>query len=240
MTTDSGKSGVSSNGLVYDPKTGCSVPAGRPTIPVTPLTDPAQGIPDEYADLADVVAKLPDSFDLTDWDNKTTVQQRKAMAFSGLSPEEQMSLLNTGISIETIATIRDIQRNRAAYGLTQAKADSVSKELIQIANERAGAKNREIPFASGRQRSLFLLDLDKKEQNLLESVSGQKSGGSGKLRTEDMLSKPQKLLLGSGQKIVKNVSSESKLGRAAKNILKFYLDGYVINRVNTIISVAEL
>lgn len=228
MTTDSSEIGASLNGLVYDPKTGRSVPADHPTIPVTPLTNPAQGIPDEYADLAEVVATLPDNFDLTDWDSKTTVQQRKAMAFSGLSAEEQMILLSADISIETIATIQDIQRNRAAYGLTQANADSVSKELIQIANERAGAKNREIPFASDRQRSLFLLDLDKKEQNLLESISGQKRGGSGKLHTEAILLDSENSGQTSEIQIIDNVDSESKLGKAVKTILKGFLNVFYL------------
>ncbi len=189
MTTDSGKSGVSSNGLVYDPKTGQSVPGDR-TPAITQTNDPAQGIPDEYADLAEIVAALPDEFDLTDWDEKTTREQRKALENSGLSAEEQMALLSAGMSVETIATIQDIQANHTVYGLTQAKADSVSNELLQIAAARADVQSHKVPlFSTPQLMRTFLTDLDKKEADLLASfgygiVAGGKTGASAGTRPE--------------------------------------------------------
>ena len=189
MTTDSGKSGVSSNGLVYDPKTGQSVPGDR-TPAITQTNDPAQGIPDEYADLAEIVAALPDEFDLTDWDKKTTREQRKALENSGLSAEEQMALLSAGMSVETIATIQDIQANHTVYGLTQAKADSVSNELLQIAAARADVQSHKVPlFSTPQLMRTFLTDLDKKEADLLASfgygiVAGGKTDASAGTRPE--------------------------------------------------------
>lgn len=176
MTTDSGKSGVSSNGLVYDPKTGQSVPGDRTPV-ITQTNDPAQGIPDEYADLAEIVAALPDEFDLTDWDEKTTREQRKALENSGLSAEEQMALLSAGMSVETIATIQDIQANHTVYGLTQAKADSVSNELLQIAVARADVQSHKVPlFSTPQLMRTFLTDLDKKEADLLAPFISQNDG----------------------------------------------------------------
>jgi len=199
-------------------------------------TKPEQGIPEDYVELADIVAELPNDFDLTNWDDKTAMQQHKALTNSGLSGEDQMKLLNSPTSIETLAKIQDIQANRIEYGLTQAKANQISAGLLEIANARIGVKNREIPFTTSSQRNIFLAQLDKEEQKLLESVNGQepinydkvfkdkRSPNSGQ---ENETTKP---------KFVSNVDNESKLGRTAKNVLKYYLNAAFLNRANNIVS----
>lgn len=105
------------------------------------------GIPSEYADLAKVVASLPDGFDLTGWDDKTTREQRSAMQRSGLNGQEQMQLLNARTSIETIALVQDIQRNRLSNGLSYTGVSDISKQLFDISNARIGAKNHAMPFS---------------------------------------------------------------------------------------------
>ena len=128
------------------------------------------GIPSEYADLAKVVASLPDGFDLTGWDDKTTREQRSAMQRSGLNGQEQMQLLNARTSIEAIALVQEIQRNRLAYGLSYTDMSDISKQLFDISNARIGAKNHAMPFSENATSTrLFLSMLDEKENALLSS-----------------------------------------------------------------------
>ncbi|MBA4347687.1 MAG: hypothetical protein C0413_02420 [Clostridiales bacterium] len=203
----------------------------KSTVPTSSIN----GIPDEHAELAAIVDKLPESFDLSEWDDMPALQQQKTLRNSGLTGEEQMKLLNAPTSIKTIATIQDIQANRAQYGITQARADEISSELLKIANARIGVNNRALPFASGFQRNLFLQQLDKEEQKLLESVGKPRDTNFEKALTDN----PQTINADLKPIIVNNVR-DSKLARTAKDILKFYLDGYLINKVDNAIKDAEL
>jgi len=179
MMTDGGKAGTSSDGFVYDPKTGQSSASGKSSSSgsnADALVLPTAGIPDAYADIAEIVALLPEGFDLTDWDDKTAVSQRKALQNSGLSSEDMMTLLNSATSLETIATVQDIQANRTLYGLTQADADSICAELFEITNARIGAKTHAMPFSNNaRLTRIFLDDLDEKEADLFASFAYDKS-----------------------------------------------------------------
>lgn len=126
------------------------------------------GIPSEYADLAKVVASLPDGFDLTGWDDKTTGEQRSAMQRSGISGQAQMQLLNAPTSIETIALVQDIQRNRLAYGLSAAEVNKIAEDLFKITNTRIGVKNHEFAYTGNpRSTKLLLQILDEREAELI-------------------------------------------------------------------------
>ncbi|MEA4915592.1 MAG: hypothetical protein VB061_13585 [Christensenella sp.] len=197
------------------------------------------GITDEHAELAAIVEKLPGDFDVEKWENMTALQQQNALKNSGLTGEEQMKLLNAPTSIKTIAIIQDIQANRAQYGITQAKANQISSDLLNIANARIGVKNHELPFASNLQRNLFLEQLDKEEQKLLESVDGQDNGAHDKLFKDNHWFDSDQPVYELKPKVVNNVDSESKLGRTAKNVLKYYLNVRFLNRVNNLMSNLE-
>jgi hypothetical protein len=170
MMTDGGKAGTSSNGLIYNPATGQSTATGKPSNEPSAITvSPTAGIPDDYADLAEIVATLPD-FDFSGWDDMTAKQQLNALQKSGLSSEDMMTLLNSATSLETIATVQDIQTYRVQYGLTKAEADSICAQLFEITNARIGAKTHALPFSSNaRMTRMFLDDLDGKEEALLAS-----------------------------------------------------------------------
>ena len=172
---------------------GRSIPSDSKTTATNsqPRSDnPRQGIPEEYSELADILDQLPNDFDLTNWDDKTASQQHNALTKSGLSDQDQMKLLNASTSIETLAMIQEIQANRIGYGLTQTKADSISEGLLKIANARIGVKNRGLPFTSGLQRNLFLKQLDKEEQKLLESVDGQSYDDDDMLTDDKIINHP--------------------------------------------------
>lgn len=134
-----------------------------------------------------------------------------------------MKLLNAGTSIETLAMIQEIQANRIGYGLTQTKADSISEGLLKIANARIGVKNRGLPFTSGLQRNLFLKQLDKEEQKLLESVDGQKNSDHDMLFKDDLWFHFAQSENKYPPKIITKVDNESKLASLAKNILKAFI-----------------
>lgn len=79
-------------------------------------------------------------------------------------------MLNAGTSIETIALVQDIQRNRLSYGLSVAEANDISKQLFDISNARIGAKNHAMPFLENATTTkLFLSMLADKENALLSS-----------------------------------------------------------------------
>ena len=83
-----------------------------------------------------------------------------------------MTLLNAGTSVETIALIQDIQRNRELYGLSQSDADAASKTLLSIANARIGAKTHAMPFFISNQETKVFMDiLDEQESSLLASIN---------------------------------------------------------------------
>ena len=81
-----------------------------------------------------------------------------------------MQLLNARTSIETIALVQEIQRNRLAYGLSYTDMSDISKQLFDISNARIGAKNHAMPFSENATSTrLFLSMLDEKENALLSS-----------------------------------------------------------------------
>lgn len=171
--TDGGQPGTSSDGIVFNPRTGKTWKRTEPsdtTFPrdVQPKTSPTLGIPKEYTELAQIVASLPEGFDLTGWDGMTAFQQQKAIQNSGLSEEDQMVMLNASTSVETIAMIQGLQAHHALYGLTQNETDSLSKQLLEIANARIGVKTHNYPiFPSNLLTQAFLGMLAEQESALL-------------------------------------------------------------------------
>ncbi|NLI53507.1 MAG: hypothetical protein GX417_04205 [Clostridiales bacterium] len=111
---------------------------------------------------------------------------------------------------------------------------------MDIANARIGVKNRELPFISDMQRNLFLSQLDKKEQELLGSVDGQKDDSYDKLVKDDQQVDSTPSVKAPAFRVVEKVDRDSGFDRIAKDILKFYLDGYIINPINDIVSSAEI
>lgn len=135
----------------------------------------------EIAQLSELIAKLPSGFPIAEWDSMTSQQRLIAVRSSGLSPQEQWKLLNASGALSTIAAIQDIQGNRRTYGLTPERADAISAGLLKIDSARTSVKKGGMPFATDMQRGLFLSQLDKEEQKLLDSVDGQKEGDNGKI-----------------------------------------------------------
>ncbi len=175
MMTDGGQSGVSEDGLIYDPRTresekgiDLTAPISAPRKTEKQKVSSTLGIPTEHIELAKIVAMLPDDFDFEGWENMTAFQQEKAIRNSGLSKEEQMKILNAGTSIETIAIIQDIQANRQFYGLSQSEANSIASQLMEIANLRIGVKNHLVPESMNpNQAALTLKMLDHRQAALL-------------------------------------------------------------------------
>jgi hypothetical protein len=199
--------------------------ASKPAVtnPQPHSDNPRQSIPKEYSVLADILDQLPDDFDLTKWDDKTASQQHNALTKSGLSDQDQMKLLNASTSIETLALIQDIQTNRIGYGLTQTKADSISEGLLKIANARIGVKNRGLPFTSDLQRNLFLKQLDKEEQKLLESVDGQSYDDDDMLTDDKITNQPLQYNVPLKNGRIKRVENSSKVALLAKDFLKAFI-----------------
>lgn len=190
--------------------------ATTPAVPVSVLTE-------EQSELAAIVDKLPEDFDLSKWDKMTALQQQNALKKSGLSGVDQMKLLNAPTSIETIATIQYIQTNRAQYGITQARADEISSELLKIANARIGVNNRALPFASDFQRNLFLNQLDKEEQKLLKSVGGQEDNVNDMLSDDKKISDSNGHNFPNGRIVFRDVDKFSKVAKVAKDALKAFV-----------------
>lgn len=153
----------------------------------------------------------------------TALQQQKALRNSGLSGTDQMKLLNAPTSIKTIATIQDIQANRAQYGITQARANEISSELLKIANARIGVNNRALPFASAFQRNLFLEQLDKEEQKLLESAGGQEYSVNDTLLDDKKIRDLNRHNFPNGRIVFRDVDKSSKVAKVAKDVLKAFV-----------------
>lgn len=181
-------------------------------------------IPDEHAELAAIVEKLPDDFDVEKWENMTALQQQNALKNSGLTGEEQMKLLNAPTSIKTIAIIQNIQANRAQYGITQARDNEISSELLKIANARIGVINHALPFASNLQRNLFLEQLDKEEQKLLESVDGQKEINNDMISKDTSISDFSRHKFPNRRVVVREIAPLSMVAQFAKDLLKAYVE----------------
>ena len=195
----------------------------------------------EVEQLAELVEKLPSGFPIAEWDSMTSQQRLLAARSSGLTQQEQWQLLNASGSLSTIAAIRDIQSNYRTYGLSAQAADKLSSDLLTIDNARTSVKNREMPFATDMQRSIFLTQLDKEEQKLLDPVDRQKEGGSDTLLEEKhMLSsdEPRKTPVPKGSTEIDN---SSKLASVAKDVLKGYIGiQYVLPAAASMISLEGL
>ncbi len=191
LQVHNGKSDLNA-GLVSPPvlkqdKTGSTLPSGKSAKKPDSLFYPFQlqpaipPIPDEYQGIAELVADLPEDFDLTGWDDLSARQQQRKLQSSGQSKEAQMKLLNASTSLETIAIIQDIQKNRFAYGLSSSQTTEIADELFKIASARIGVKNHDLPlFATPRTANTFLTMLNEKEDTLLASFGFGVRGYSGK------------------------------------------------------------
>lgn len=218
----------------------------------------ANGIPEAHRALAEVVAKLPQSFPTDEWDDMNTAQQRRLVSRTELTKEEQWTLLNAETSVRTLATVQDLMENRSAYGLTYAAASQISGELWRIANARIGIQNgAETVFSRKYTKKVGLSLLDEREAKLLEGVgvfakkpNPTLSDERGKtpikpLSFEDNVddfeetktrdAKPVDVVYSkNGDEIhkVEGVPPSSSLGQMAKTVLKFYLGGYIINPIS--------
>ncbi len=137
--------------------------------PISPKTTSADSnIPKEYGSIASIISGMANGVDFTGWDNLSAAVQSSRLQRAGMSGKHMMQLLNAGTSLETIAIIQDIERNKDIYGLSQEEVSDISGQLYEIANARIGAKNRELPFlTSPTVTKVFLKTLDEKETELI-------------------------------------------------------------------------
>jgi len=163
LLADGGEAGASSGDYRYNPKTG-KIEA----LPDKKTEQP--GVPEESSDVVDIISDMPADFNFDGWDDKTARQQQNELQKAGLNPTEQFTLLNSGTSLETLAIINDISKNRSVYGLSAQDVKSISEELLKISNARIGAKNNALPLgANPITKNIFLNLLNEKEQELLAS-----------------------------------------------------------------------
>lgn len=80
-----------------------------------------------------------------------------------------------------------------------------------------------MPFATDMQRGLFLSQLDKEEQKLLDSVDGQKEGDRDKLGDKEQLHSSDESRKTPIPKTIFNIDNKSELALLAKDILKGYI-----------------
>lgn len=124
---------------------------------------------------------MPDNFDFTGWDEKPAKQQQDELQKAGVSPEDQMVLLNSTTSLETLALIKEISDNRSDYGLSILEVERISKELLNISSARTGVNNHDLPLGINPiTKNTFLAMLDEKEASLLASF------GYGTTSREDL------------------------------------------------------
>lgn len=163
ILADGGEEGAASGDVKYNPKTGKIEPRVK-------METALPGVSKENSDAVDIVVGMPDDFDFEGWDSKSAKQQQQELEKAGLNRVDQMTLLNSKASLETLAMIKDISNNRYDYGLSVLDVERISKELLQISSARVGANNHDIPFlTSPATRNTFLSLLDEREQKLLSS-----------------------------------------------------------------------
>lgn len=169
------------------------VTGGRDTTTVSPklrayilggLPSATSAIPNEYADLANVMNKVGDVINFENWADLTAKQQLTIAQRAGLSEQDKQTLLNTSSHyVETIAKIQDVFENRYNLGITLADARNVAKELFDIANEREEATTRTGKY---EQDAVFapkaLSWLDVEEKKILEDLT--KNAGENDWDTE--------------------------------------------------------
>lgn len=129
-------------------------------------------IPDKLGSIAGVMEQTASEFSFEDWADKTTGQQRADIQRSGLSAEDQMTILNAAPHyVETIATVQTLYANRAALGLTTSEFKELADELFAIANARDDAINRTGKFEYDRGFAPKALQLlDEREKELLDRL----------------------------------------------------------------------
>ena len=121
----------------------------------------------DYALVRQAAARV----DFTDWEKKTTTQQRTALKRSGLTEEEQWTLLNRDSSyLETLSVISDLRDNRMEYGLSAAETEQIGGELLTIAAARANATGNEQPYLGTIPRGQMVKYLDEQRDGLLRSI----------------------------------------------------------------------
>ena len=168
LLADGGEEGASSGDYHYDAKTGkIGVLSDKKAV--------VPGVPARSADVVDILSDMPSDFNFVGWDDKTARQQQSELQKAGLNPQEQMTLLNSGVPLETLAMIVDINRNKRDYGLSASDAKKITEELLQISNARVGAKNHALPLgANPTAIKVFLTILDERESELISSFKNKK------------------------------------------------------------------
>ncbi|OJU10210.1 MAG: hypothetical protein BGN88_01935 [Clostridiales bacterium 43-6] len=130
-------------------------------------------MPQEYADLANLLNKAGSTIDFQDWADKTAMQQLSITQKAGLSLKDQQLLLNSSPHyVETIAKVQDIFANRYTFGITVADARNVASELFDIASERDAASKRTGKYANDAVFAPKALRwLDEEEKNILDNLT---------------------------------------------------------------------
>lgn len=222
--------------LITAGRTDQKVPQAKPSPSSGVLTSAP-----EVAQLAELVAKLPSEFPVDEWDSMTSQQRLLAVRSSGLTQQEQWQLLNASGSLSTIAAIQDIQSNYRTYGLSAQAVDKLTTDLLTIDNARTSAKNHEMPFATDMQRGLFLSQLDKEEQKLLDPVDRQKESGRGTLMSKEQMPSSDEPRKTPVPQVITEIDNNSKLASVAKAALKGYLGiRYMLPTTLTMLSLEEL
>ncbi len=137
-------------------------------------------MPQEYADLANLLNKAGSTIDFQNWADKTAMQQLSITQKAGLSLKDQQLLLNSSPHyVETIAKVQDIFANRYTLGITVADARNVASELFDIASERDAASRRTGKYANDAVFAPKALRwLDEEEKNILDGL-GKNTGETG-------------------------------------------------------------
>lgn len=138
-------------------------------------------MPEEYADLSNVLDKAGDVINFETWADLTAKQQLTLAQRAGLSLADKQELLNASPHyVETIAKVKDVFANRYELGITLADARNTAKELFDIANERDEAITRTGKY---EQDAVFapkaLRWLDEKEKKLLDNLPKKASETDG-------------------------------------------------------------
>lgn len=130
-------------------------------------------IPEEYADVANVLEKAGDVINFDQWDDLSAKQQLILAQKAGLSQQDMQILLNSSPRyVETIAKIQDVFANRYEMGITLTDARNVAKELFDIANEREEAYTRTGKYANDAVIVPKALRwLDEEENKILDNLT---------------------------------------------------------------------
>ncbi len=166
ILADGGKEGASSGDYQYDQR------KGKIKLLTWSETTPnnVSNVSSDYTETSEIMSSLPADFDFTGWDNKPARQQQQELQKAGLSPQDQLTLLNSSTSLETLSIIMNINENRSDYGLSVSDAKQITDELLKISNARTGTQNNALPFgASPTAKNTFLKILGEREQALLAS-----------------------------------------------------------------------